>query len=75
MRYKTNMGYIELSSTLLAERLGLPEGCHIRGIFWDFRIQSLIIYLEGDMLPEAFEGEAVQRVELESLINNYMEGM
>lgn len=59
-----NAGRLQVSTEVLAERLGLPAGCRIDNAEFDHGQGCVVLHVVGDGLPPVPEGRAPQFVSL-----------
>ena len=59
-----NAGRLQVSTQLLAERLGLPDGCRIENAEFDHGQGCVVLHLAGEGLPPIPEGRAPMFVSL-----------
>ena len=48
---------LRVTSQKMKEVLDLPYGVRVVGAGWDHNVHAVVLYLEGDELPETMEGE------------------
>jgi hypothetical protein len=59
---KKNMARFAVTSRLIEDALGIPEGHEIVGAEWDFASRTIQLYVEGPDLPEVERGQIVPRI-------------